>query len=127
MARILIAEDHEPLRRVLVEALACEGHEVLEAVDGQQLTDRYAEEDGNVDLIITDFSMPGLSGLQAFLNLRSWGSTVPVVLYCSQDGKVLDRCRKAGFAAVISKTSGINPLLDEVRKLTSQKAMVSGL
>src|SRR3954454_21246849 len=59
-SRILVVEDQDDVRRLLLTALEIEGHDVDEAanaVDGLQKIRR-----GRYDLILTDFAMPGGTG-----------------------------------------------------------------
>ena len=53
VARILIAEDEEPVRALVTRALAEEGHSVVAAVDGIEALDMIQREDGTFDLLIS--------------------------------------------------------------------------
>jgi len=59
MAKILIAEDEEPIRIGLVDTLESEGYEVVAVPDGQEALDRSA--DGGFDLYVLDIMMPKVS------------------------------------------------------------------
>ncbi len=59
---ILLVEDEEIVRTMLMEVLLEEGHTVLEARDGQQAIEVAASYSGALDLLITDLVMPNLSG-----------------------------------------------------------------
>lgn len=69
MKKILLAEDEEVLRMLVVDTLEDEGYEVDEAADGQEALDLY--EDGKYDLLILDYMMPILSGLDVIKKIRS--------------------------------------------------------
>ena len=62
MARhlILVVDDEDNLRDVLVEVLKRDGHEVDSAVDGAEGLRRAEER--RYDLVVTDLRMPGLEG-----------------------------------------------------------------
>ena len=68
MAKILIVEDEEDLREVIVEELTDEGHSVVDAPGGQAALDRLAND--SVDLIISDITMPEMNGYQFFRSLK---------------------------------------------------------
>ena len=58
VARILIAEDEEPLRRLIARALGEEGHFVVTTADGTEALDMLQSEDGGFDLLLADIKMP---------------------------------------------------------------------
>ena len=63
MARILIAEDEEPLRALTARALTDSGHEVVTAVDGADALDILTREQGRFELLLTDIRMPLMDGI----------------------------------------------------------------
>ena len=73
-ARILVAEDDDEMRRVLVDTLRAEGYEVYEVSDGGALLVELARNHrfhyNAVDLVVSDVRMPLCSGLQALETLR---------------------------------------------------------
>lgn len=76
--RILVVDDDAEIREVLRILLAGEGFEVLETSGGEQALQYLEESGGDVDLVILDVMMEGLSGYQVCLRLRQrWN--VPVL------------------------------------------------
>ncbi|MFI8575912.1 response regulator transcription factor [Rossellomorea aquimaris] len=69
MARILIAEDEEVLRMLMVDTLEDEGHELDEAADGREAVDHIMDND--YDLILLDYMMPLLTGLEVIERVRN--------------------------------------------------------
>lgn len=69
MAKILIAEDEEVLRMLMVDTLEDEGHELDEAADGREAVDHIMEND--YDLILLDYMMPLLTGLEVIERVRN--------------------------------------------------------
>lgn len=63
MPRILLAEDEEPLRALIVRALVQDGHEVIAAADGAEALDLLTREQGRFDLLLTDIKMPLMDGI----------------------------------------------------------------
>lgn len=63
MARILVAEDEETLRNLVVRALAQDGHEVVAASDGAEALDLLTRDRGRFDLLLSDIRMPLMDGV----------------------------------------------------------------
>ncbi len=83
--RVLVVEDDEDIRYLVVNALRCDGYLVDEAADGRGLLSEVASSphpasSEELDLIITDIRMPICTGLQILEALRTAGWTVPVIL-----------------------------------------------
>ncbi|MCC7275898.1 MAG: response regulator [Alphaproteobacteria bacterium] len=79
MAKILIVEDNEMNRDVLVRRLTRRGFEVLVAVDGME--GMSAAEREKPDLILMDVGLPGIDGLEATRRLKAAEGTraIPVI------------------------------------------------
>jgi DNA-binding response OmpR family regulator len=59
---ILVVEDEEPIRLLMETILQREGYTVLCATDGEEAAKRIDSEYPQIDLLVTDLSLPGLSG-----------------------------------------------------------------
>ncbi len=79
---ILLVDDEPILRRVAGKLLEKLGYQVLEATCGEGALEIFTKHNGNIDLVILDVVMPGLSGLQTLERLRALDSRVRVLL-CS--------------------------------------------
>jgi DNA-binding NtrC family response regulator len=76
--RILVVEDRERLRRVLVTALAQEGFDVVGAASAGEGLEQV--EGSRFDLVLTDLKLPDASGLEVLAGARREQPTVPVVV-----------------------------------------------
>jgi CheY-like chemotaxis protein len=65
---ILLVEDQPGVREACRLMLCIEGHTVAEAKDGIEALDLFAK--GRFDLVMTDFSMPGMSGCELATKLK---------------------------------------------------------
>ena len=63
MARILVAEDEDPLRALVARAITDLGHTVITAFDGADALDILTREHGSFDLLLTDIRMPLMDGI----------------------------------------------------------------
>jgi len=77
-ARVLVVDDNETNREVLVRLLADVGFEVEEAADGQEAIERAVP--GEADLVLMDLRMPRMSGREAISRLRAAGYDRPIVV-----------------------------------------------
>jgi PAS domain S-box-containing protein len=77
-ARILVVDDEDLVRSVLVRSLEDEGYVVLQARDGREALERLAEHD-RVDLVVSDLVMPVMSGRELAVELSARHPTLPVV------------------------------------------------
>ncbi len=78
MGRILIADDHDALRRGLVRGLTEAGHEVEEASNGNAAIERL--HDSYFDIILSDLKMGGSDGLDVLRTTRALHPTTAVIL-----------------------------------------------
>ena len=78
MGRILIADDHDALRRGLVRALTDAGHEVEEAPNGNAALERLHE--SYFDVVLSDLKMGGSDGLEVLKTAKALHPTTAVIL-----------------------------------------------
>jgi two-component system cell cycle response regulator CpdR len=98
VARILIAEDEDTLRNLVVRALAQEGHEVLSAADGAEALDLITRDEGHFDLLLTDIRMPLMDGIALALSAaRDYPHLVILLMTAYAD----QRERAYGLEAII--------------------------
>ncbi len=75
-AKILVADDEQNLRRVLVALLRRDGHEVVQAATGLEAIERLHE----VEVVITDLRMPGADGMEVLRSAAKNHPHVPVIM-----------------------------------------------
>lgn len=117
---IIIVDDHPLFRGALVQALNSKlpgvemPIEVKEAGDFDALSGILAEGE-NIDLVLLDLAMPGVSGLSGLLALRSQYETVPVVVVSANDDRpTIARALQLGASAFVPKSAGIDTLREAI-------------
>lgn len=118
MARILVVDDDLIVQRVLGMTLQRGGYTVLSARDGAEAVRTLEGE--SVDLIITDLSMPDVSGIDLLRHIRAhqtWRNIPVAILTASPEGMDAARARGEGVDAVLTKPTGSRELLDTVQHL----------
>ena len=116
-ARILLVEDEEKLAKFVQLELSYEGYEVSVAHDG--LSGLMAARDQAPDLIILDWMMPGLTGVEVCRRLRQTGTATPVILLTARDD-VSDRVEglDAGADDYLVKPFELKELIARIRAIT---------
>jgi DNA-binding NarL/FixJ family response regulator len=104
MTRILIADDSQPVRcglRTLV-GLNSDWHVCGEAVDGADAVEKAHQL--APDLILMDFSMPQMDGIQAARKIAESGTDIPILLFTlNLSPQIMELARNAGLRGAISK------------------------
>lgn len=111
---ILVVEDEHKLAQFIQMELTQEGYQVTVAEDG--ITGLTVAREQHPDLILLDWMLPGLSGLEVCHRLRTTGDKVPVILLTARDD-VRDRVAglDAGADDYVVKPFSIEELLARVR------------
>jgi CheY-like chemotaxis protein len=123
VARILIAEDEEPLRAFIVRALMQDGHDVTATVDGGEALDALAREHGRFDLLLTDIRMPVMDGIALSLAAaRDW----PELTILLMTGYADQRERAHGLDALIHDVIAKPFSLTDIRKAVAEALVAKG-
>jgi two-component system KDP operon response regulator KdpE len=112
-SRILVVDDETQITRVLRTTLSAQGYEVKTAADGESGCNAVA--DWLPDLIITDLSMPGISGVDLCRTVRKRVPTPIIVLSVRGDEKAKVEALDAGADDYVTKPFSANELLARVR------------
>lgn len=112
--RILLVEDDPKLAKFIESELSLEGYHVTVAPNG--LDGLTIARDAQPDLLILDWMLPGISGLDICLRLRSTGVQVPIILLTAKD-EVPDRVTglNAGADDYVTKPFSMEELLARVK------------
>jgi DNA-binding NarL/FixJ family response regulator len=105
MTRILIADDSPPVRSGLRTLLGLNSDWQVcgEAVDGADAVEKAHEL--VPDLILMDFSMPQMDGVQAARQIAKSGTDIPILLVTlNLSSEITELARNAGFRGAISKS-----------------------
>jgi two-component system, cell cycle response regulator CpdR len=115
MARILVADDEEPIRSLVARALRQDGHEVTTASDGAEALDVLARANGGFELLLTDIRMPLMDG-------------IALALAAARDHPAVTILLMTGFADQRERASGLDALIhDVINKPFSLAAMRSAV
>jgi CheY-like chemotaxis protein len=113
--RILVVDDEESMRWLIVRALAGCGYEVDEAEDGAVAWEALQAK--HYDLLVTDNSMPKITGIGLVRMLQDHALTLPVIMATgTPPTEDLERYPPLKISAVLLKPYDIQDLLETVKK-----------
>ena len=121
-ATVLLAEDDEGLRRLVVQVLRRNGYQVLESDSAERALSVFEGFDGEIDLLVSDVVMGELSGPDLAEQLQRASSTLRVLMVSgTADETVLANLRtKSG--AFLAKPFKPSQLVDAVHELLSRRS-----
>jgi two-component system, chemotaxis family, chemotaxis protein CheY len=123
MARILVVDDNEQMRRTLRRMLESAEHSVTEAADGRAALKLYVAE--SPDLVITDIIMPEREGIETIREMRRMAPDAKIVAISGSDiGVTLDllwMARELGADAALRKPFRAAELLEVVSALLAER------
>ncbi len=115
--RLLVADDDPAILRILKLLLGRRYSSVETVVDGQALMDKFSALTFNAEFIITDNTMPGMSGIEAIRKIRETNTTIPIILYTTDTDRSLGPAARDLGAFLLSKPAEINVLYNLIDKL----------
>jgi len=117
--RLVIADDHPLFRDALRQAVASvvTSSKIDQAGSFEELT-ALLEQDSDVDLVLLDLTMPGISGFSGLIYLRAQYPAIPVVIVsATDDGGTIRRSLDFGASGFIPKRFGVDTLRDAIMKV----------
>jgi len=126
MLRILIADDHTIVRRGLKQILLEEfvAAVIEEVADAEALLKKVLKEEW--DVIISDISMPGRSGLEVLQQIKQYYPKLPVlILSMHPEDQYAVRVLKAGASGYLNKDSAPDELVKAIRQLLLGKKYIT--
>ena len=101
MPRVLIADDEEPMRKLVARAIAMDGHDTVTAQDGAEALEILVREQGAFDLLLTDIQMAFMDGIALALSVARDFPRLTILLM-------------TGFADQRERASNLNAIAHDV-------------
>ena len=118
MAAILAVDDSNSLRQMVAFTLKSSGFDVIEAVDGQDASEKLRER--SVDLVLTDQNMPRMDGITLVRHLRSQPQfqLTPILILTTESSDEMKQAgRAAGATGWLVKPFDPRRLVEVIRKV----------
>ena len=111
--RILVADDDHATREAVFDFLSDEGYDVAVAADGQEAVTLLSS--FQPDLVLTDFNMPGLDGMDVLAHVKNVYPTTPVIIFTADT--TIDAQRRAhalGVQDYLNKPLSLDEMLERI-------------
>ena len=103
--KILVADDSRVMRQIVIRTLRQAGyddHDIVEAEDGADSLAKIGSE--HPDLVLSDWNMPNMTGIECLQALRSSGSSVPFGFVTSEGSpEMREQADAAGALFLVAK------------------------
>lgn len=115
--RIMVVDDTDHVRKMLTTMLELDGFDVVgDYAGGAEALDHLDEDDP--DVIVVDYKMPGMDGLEVSRRVRARRPDQVVILYTAFVDEVLEaEAREVGVAVCLGKVEGLTSLEREITRL----------
>lgn len=116
---VLVVDDQEGVRQLLMEVLRSEGFNVTSASNGYEAMD--ALEDVSPDLILVDMKMPGMNGLDVLREIKSREiSCLPIMMTAYGELEIANEAMGLGVKYFINKPFDIDDLRKVVKDVLEE-------
>ena len=115
-AKVLVADDSSTMRKIIIRSLQAVGApEAVEAADGNEAVATFKP--GQFSLVLTDWNMPGKSGLDVIREIRAQDPSVPIIMVTTEaeKGRVMQAIQ-AGVSDYLVKPFTADTLREKLEK-----------
>ena len=121
---VLVVDDEDIVRDVATKMLKSLGFDVLTASDGREGVEVFRENEVRIVAVLLDYTMPSMSGDEAFRELRRIRSDIPIILSSGYNEKeVTERFADKVLVSFIKKPYRFTQLEDRIRKLLGEESI----
>lgn len=116
---ILLAEDHEGLRRMSHQMLTGLGYSIVLAMDGREAVEKFEANPAKFSLLVLDVVMPRLGGPDAFEQIRKINPSIPVIFTSgySEESEILRSILSRSGAQLLQKPYPPRDLARKIREI----------
>jgi len=114
--RVLVADDSSTMRKIIVRSLLAVGVEdTTEAADGSEAVNMFKP--GSFDMVLTDWNMPGKTGLEVVQEIRKQDANIPIIMVTTEAEKErVVQAIQAGVSDYLVKPFNADTLREKLEK-----------
>lgn len=114
--RVLVADDSSTMRKIIVRSLLAVGvQDTTEAADGAEAVSKF--QPGSFDMVLTDWNMPGKSGLEVVQEIRQQDPNIPIIMVTTEAEKErVVQAIEAGVSDYLVKPFNADTLREKLEK-----------
>ena len=125
-ARIMIIDDEEEVTSLLAELLSHAGYNVCTHTSSREALELLSANAEPYDLILTDMTMPGMTGLELSKKILSQRPGLPIILMTGFSDQIDEqRIQEAGIREFLRKPLEQGPLLRSIRRILEEERDVA--
>jgi CheY-like chemotaxis protein len=126
LPRILCSDDDPAIREMLSRILTRAGYECECVAESMEALGKVLEEPGKFGIVITDISMPRLSGLELIRRLRERNFQGGIIIFSGSIGLAgQEHCKRFGADGIVNKPAHAGEILDAVARVRGLGAHIS--
>jgi two-component system cell cycle sensor histidine kinase/response regulator CckA len=114
--RVLLVEDEVEVRQFAVRALKRQGYQVLEAADGVEALELMAENEGTIDIVVSDVVMPEMDGPSLFKEMRKRNPSIKVIFVSGYPNEAFREAMGSDDFAFLPKPFSLPQLAAKVKE-----------
>lgn len=114
--KILIVDDSETMRMIVIKSLRQAGFDAFEAVEAASARDALAAiAKGGIDLVLSDVNMPEITGIELVKVIRAKFKTLPIIMVTTESSpEMKQKMKDAGANGIIHKPFPAEQLRDVI-------------
>ena len=120
MSHVLVVDDEPIVRSIIMQFLQIGNHTAVQAASGEEALGMISASE--VDLVVTDLSMPGMTGLELRDRVRQTHPNVPFIVV---SGHMINQDVADEFDAALEKPLCFQDLLDAVTEVTTPAHLIA--
>ena len=120
--RVLLVDDEEALVGIVKEMLEFLGYEVVDIISSIEALKRFRANPDKFDLVITDMTMPNMTGEELAQELMGIRPDIPIILCTGFSERITEgKARELGIQGFIMKPLVIHELAEKIRKVLEER------